>query len=377
MLVLVAVLAAWGLFLLLKRDGKNYSAPARAPARQHAEASASPRAAPVAAAAELRPMVRVANAQLEAMLHDLELTRAADLPTEDASSIMALLDRIPRPPSALHKLVAPAFLANASTTELSEMVLAEPQVAAKVLAMVNSPLYGLQVPLTSIGQALTFLGMNTVRGICLQYLLDESFQSKDPEVRKIFDGLWNASAFASELCFKLAQLLHLPDTGALVTQVVLSFLGPVTSHALLPRSVALTMASKSFLERTRTEQDQLGLSAAELGSLLMQKWQLPAGLIEAVRDSGLVLVTPCEAAPAPHSARLAFCYFCARMGDKLAAGQIRDLAACDWTQEPDPDLYYLQTWLQQPGLERLPEVLHTPELVTSINAMVLAMHARE
>jgi HD-like signal output (HDOD) protein len=376
MVLLLAVLAVLGLFFLLKRSSN--SLPAYRPERQPAAKTTATRAASGTAATvqELHPIVRIANPQIEALLKDFVPNLAADLPAADAASIRTLLDQIPRPPSALHKLVSPAFLSHANTAELSEMVLAEPQVAAKVLATVNAPLYGLQVPLTSIGQAVTFLGMNTVRSMCLQYLLDESFQSKDPEVRKIFDGLWRASAFASELCFRLAPLLQLPEAGVLVTQVVLSFLGPVTSHALLPRSVALTMAGKSFLERSRTEQEQLGLCASELGSLLMQQWELPSSISEPVRDMGHILVTPCEGAPSQRDVRLAFCYFCARLGEKLASGQIHDLAAYAWEQDPDPDLYYLQTWLQQPGMEHLREALHMPELVNSINAMVMSTTAR-
>jgi len=273
-------------------------------------------------------------------------------------------------------LVSPTFVANANTAELSEMVIAEPQVAAKVLAMVNSPFYGLKAPLASIGQAVTFLGMNTVRGICLHYLLDASFRSNDPEVKKTFDVLWNASAFASELCFKLAQQLQLPEPGALVTQVVLNFLGPVTSHSLLPRSAALAMSSKSFLDRTRLEQEQLGLCAAELGSLLMQQWQLPQSIIDPVRDIDRVLLVPCSAAASPQQARMAFCYLCARLGEMLAYGKIKDLARFELAQEPGPDLYYLQTYLQQPGLERLQDALRRPELVAAINAMSMAMNSK-
>lgn len=372
--LLLAAVAVVGLLVLLTKQGNGHQS-APAPIRRALATAPDLGATPAAttAATPSRTIVRVASPQIEALLKDFVPNLASDLPAEDAASISTLLDQIPRPPSALHKLVSPAFLANANTAELSDMVLAEPQVAAKVLATVNAPLYGLQVPLTSIGQALTFLGMNTVRSICLQYLLDESFQSKDPEVRKIFDGLWHASAFASELCFRLAQSLQLPEAGVLVTQVVLSFLGPVTSHALLPRNVALTMAGKNFLERSRTEQEHLGLCASELGSLLMQQWALPAGISEPVRDMGRILVSPCEAAPAQRDVRLAFCYFCARLGEKLASGQVRDLAAYAWEQDPDPDLYYLQTWLQQPGLEHLRAALHMPELVNNINAMVLSM----
>jgi hypothetical protein len=162
----------------------------------------------------------------------------------------------------------------------------------------------------------------------------------------------------------------------LVTQVVLSFLGPVTSHALLPRSTTLSMASKSFLERTRLEQEQLGLSAAELGSLLMQQWELPAGIIEPVRDIDRVLLTPCKAPASEQKARMAFCYLCARLGEMLAAGKISDLATFEIDREQGPDLFYFKTYLQQPGLERLQEMLRKPELVGAINAMVMAMQSR-
>ncbi len=369
-------LAATGLLLLLaKKSGASVRPQVRRPARaapaMPSEGVATQPAAP--AALTRPPIVRTVNPQVEAMLQAFEPTRAADLPAADAAAIRNLLVRIPRPPNALHKLVSPAFLASANTTDLSEMVLAEPQVAAKLLAAVNSPLYALHTPLASLGQAVTFLGMNTVRAMCLQYLLDESFTSQDPEIKKSFDGLWQASALASELCFRLAQGLQLPEPGALVTQVVLSFLGPVTSHALLPKNVMLGMASKSFLERSRMEQEQLGLCASELGTLLMQQWELPPGITEPVRQMDLVLTTPCGQMPSPAQERQAFCYACARLGEKLAGGSLQDLAAYALEQDSDPDLYYLQSYLQLPALERMPEMLRKPALAGAIQAMVLAM----
>jgi HD-like signal output (HDOD) protein len=207
-------------------------------------------------------------------------------------------------------------------------------------------------------------------------MLDESFKSSDPEIKKIFDGLWNASAFASELCFKLAQLMQLPEPGALVTQVVLSFLGHVASHSLLPKELVVSMMAKGLLERSRVEQEQLGLCAAEIGSLLMQKWELPGSIIESVRDIDLVLVTPFDRARGERCMRMAFCYFCARMGEKLANGSVKDLAAFQLEQDQSAELFHLQSYLQQPGIARLNEFLHMPELVSSINTMVQAMQIR-
>ena len=390
--LILAVLAAVAVFLLLRKGGHSAKAPQRRDA-ESAKTSANLHGLPLVSSPPLAPLpqveetspaaqparrsiVRTVNPHVEAMLKDFEFTRSADLPREEARAVVDMLSRIPRPPSALHKLVSPAFLATAKTAELSEMVMAEPQIAAKVLVMVNSPFYGLRSPLGSIGQAVTFLGMNTVRSVCLQYMLDESFQSKDPEVRRIFDGLWNASAFASELCFKLAQLLQLPDPGALVTQVVLSFLGHVASHSLLPKEMVLPMIAKGMLERARVEQRELGLSAAEIGSLLMREWKLPAPIVESVRDIDSVLVTPCDAAQMERSTRMAFCYICARLGERLAYGEIKDLAEYDLRQEPSVEFFHAHSYLRLPGLVRLNEFMHLPEVVKSINAMVFSMQVR-
>ena len=390
--LILAVLAAAAVFLLLRKGGHSTDAPQRR-AAESTKASTNLHVLPVAASAPLAPLpqveensptnqparrsiVRTVNPHVEAMLKDFEFTRSADLPREEAHAVVEMLSRIPRPPSALHKLVSPAFLATANTAELSEMVMAEPQIAAKVLVMVNSPFYGLRSPLGSIGQAVTFLGMNTVRSICLQYMLDESFQSKDPDVRRIFDGLWNASAFASELCFKLAQLLQLPDPGALVTQVVLSFLGHVASHSLLPKEMVLPMVAKGMLERARVEQRELGLSAAEIGSLLMREWKLPAPIVESVRDIDSVLVTPCDPTKVERSTRMAFCYICARLGERLAYGEIKDLAEFDLRQEQSVEFFHAHSYLRLPGLVRLNEFMHLPEVVKSINGMVFSMQVR-
>jgi HD-like signal output (HDOD) protein len=374
--LLLAVLAAVAVLSLLKKK-RDPTAPKQSQ-RKVVSAPQPERTVPAEAEIKpnLRPIVRPASPQISAMLRSFSLTRSGDLPSADAAAIMAMLSRIRRPPHALHKLVSPEFLADANTAQLSEMVIAEPQVAAKVLVMVNSPFYGLKAPLGSIGQAVTFLGMNTVRGICLQYMLDESFQSTDPEIKRVFDRLWNASAFASELCFKLAQLLQLPEPGTLVTQVVLSFLGPVASHSLLRKDLVLSMATRGLLERSRVEQEHLGLCAAEIGSLLMQSWELPQSIIDKVRDIDLVLITPYEQTQVQRANRMAFCFFCARLGEKLALGEVKDLAAYHLEQDQAPEVFHLHSYLQLPALGRLTEFVHLPELVSSINSMVHSMQIR-
>lgn len=375
LLVVLAVLGgAIALYLLNKKSGnskpdhssqRHVPAPAQTPRPIHRPVPSAETTAEAAPRAAIPPE-----------LASFHLARSDDIPKDQRQNIIDKLRHIPRPPSSLHKLVAPEFLANASSAEISELMMGEPQITAKILAVVNSPLYGLSRPLASIGQAATFLGTNTVRGICLQYLLDESLQAGSPEIKKVFDQIWDASAFASELSFKLAQLLGMPEPGVLATQVVLSYLGRLACYSLLPQEAVTQLATKGLLERYVAEQQMIALTSAEIGSLLLTEWSLPPSIVAAVRGIDLVLVTPFSPSNTVPLARHALCYLCVRLGEQLASGTLTDLRDFDLSAQTGPDFYYLAGYLELPGLHRLSEYLHFPEVVSSTNKMVSAMRLR-
>ena len=303
-------------------------------------------------------------------LQSLHLARFTDLPPAQVDALAARLQTIPRPPHALDKLVSAQFLSQASSAELNDLMVGEPQIAAKVLAAVNSPLYGLQKPLGSIGQAATYLGMNSVRQICMQYMLDASFKPTSAQVKACYEQVWNASALSSALCFKLAQLLKLPDPGGLVTQIVLSTLGPLASYALLAPGTVLSLSGMDPIERAKAEQEALGLCATEMGGLLLQSWKLPAGLIADVCDIDRVLVHPSGATADARMARLGLCYLCKHLAGQMVAGTLPDLRAFDVTRMDDPALFHLAAYLDNFRLERLPEFLHFPDVLATVEPMV-------
>lgn len=371
-LAAIAVVAILAFFALRPRGRAPATAPApRNPATRKAPAAATPGG--VAPPAE--PVPDDSPDTLPPVLAELteidriRLLRADDLPTLRQQALVARLRTIPQPSRVLQQMVSPAFLARASSSELGELVLGEPAVAARVVAAVNSPLYGLQKPVASIGQAVTFLGLTSVRNICLRYLLDTSFQADDPALRSHFDTLWRASAVAGELCQVLAQKLRLPDGGSMATHVVLSFLGQLAIASLL-RSQGLSMGvGQDMASRTLSEQEQLGLSASEVGFLLMREWELPTPIIDKVRAIDRMLVTPASELAAPQGPRLALCYLSARLGERLVQGQIARITDFDPATDAGPDFHCLRSHLAQPELARLTEHLHSPEVARLLDRL--------
>ncbi len=310
-------------------------------------------------------------------LKEFRFVRQTELEPARLAALAGKLHTIPRPPSALHKLVSTEFLSSATSAELSEIVMGEPSVAAKVLAVANSPLYGLQQLVGNIDAAVKFLGMNTVRSICLQYMMDDSFKAGSPEMKKVYERLWNQSALACELCFKLAQLLKLEEPGTFVTQIVLSCIGRQATYSLMEQADVLVIASKGLLERSRLEQQTLGLASVEIGGLLMQDWALPKNIINIVKEIDATLVAPVAETSTSRRTRNALCYLCCRMAEGLANGDIVDLGTFDVAKQEDAEYFHLHAYLELPAMVPVAEFLRSPEVTTSINRMLATMKVHQ
>lgn len=391
-LIGVAVLAAALLLVLLGRKSTSAAPTSPVPpartARPAASAPATPPARPVGAersAAPVAPTLPAGVPARAAGAADDPLPTALDgwswaspdaLPAARREALVASLRNIPRPPNALHQLISPQFLERANSGELSDLISAEAQLAAKVLATVNSPLYGLQRPVASIGQAVTFLGLNTVRTLCVTYLLDDSFKPGNPALKQAYQQIWTASALASELCGKLALKLWLPEPGTLVTQVLLSFLGHLATASMLSRLPGSPLGGSDLTLRVRSAQERLGLGAGEIGGLLLQEWGLPATIVDEVRATDRLLVTPAGMLPAERSQRLALAYLCARLGERLALGELSSPGEIAPLTDPHPDFHFLRGHLASPALARLPEFLQAADLNHGVQTLMQGLRGR-
>jgi HD-like signal output (HDOD) protein len=238
---------------------------------------------------------------------------------------------------------------------------------------VNSPLYGLKSPMGSIGQAVTYLGLNAVRGLCLQYILIAQFRPDGPERKKLLDATWTASALTSELTQQLAHRAGFDDRGSLVSAVVLSFIGRLAITAAVSRGSLDSIAHGGLLARTVAEQKVLGLGAAQIGRLLMRDWGLPARIIDDAADIDGVLVTPVAGFAPDRAARLALCYLAARLGERLAGDEAATLAEFDLGNEDAPEFFHLRSYLALPQLARAQQAVRAPEVEAGVLRVLAAM----
>jgi HD-like signal output (HDOD) protein len=382
-LVLLAAVVALAVAWLLRRNRSaarpNPAAVVRPLRVALPVAPASSSARPPAPAAPNSPAPPAPHATPPAVLADANWTLATTLDDAPRQTLVDAVGRIRRPPATLHQMLSPQFLDRASSQSLSDLINGEAQLAAKVLATVNAPLYGLTRPVSSIGQAVTFLGLNTVRSIVLRDMLESSFPAKQPALRKATQDLWNASALASELCNRLSGKLGLADSGALVAQVLLSFLGHLATATLVAeRQGNAPPTAGSLLHRTSTAQEALGLGPAEIGGLLLKAWGLPNAIVDRVRAIDRIAIAPSGSMPATDAAQLALAHLCARLGEQLAADDIApgvSLAGLAAGMLEAEEGFHLHAHLAGPTVARLIEHLQAPDLVMAMQGMQRGLRA--
>ncbi len=99
----------------------------------------------------------------------------------------------------------------------------------------------------------------------------------------------------------------------------------------------------------------------------MHDWALPASLIDDVRR-----VDPCLVERAP-ALDLALCYVSARLGEKLASGQLARLSDFDLARDESADFHHIQSRLSRPDWAAMAAALRDPALGETMDAMARAL----
>ncbi len=168
---------------------------------------------------------------------------------------------------------------NPSFDELAALVREDPAVCSKVLHLVNSSFFGLARTLTSVRDAVAYLGLTRLRRLLLSVAIfreAESCQALSVETEQLHAIMTGqlASAIVRDQTLAddafVAGMLH--DMGRLIIATRL----PDLYHDVVNRAAA---TGKSEAD---VELDVLGVGHAEVGAYVLGIWGLPPNVVEAV-----------------------------------------------------------------------------------------------
>ncbi len=194
-------------------------------------------------------------------------------------------DWLMAPPRIVARLMQLLENERAHWQEISQIIEAEPAIASRILKLVNSPFYGLQVPINSIPQALVFLGSVAVSSIAVAVGIFSRMMLKSrPEAAEQLQRFWWHSACTAFVAKALARQIDPGLADQIFTAALLHDIGKLLMIQLaLPQYKELEQ--RLLLGETESEAEQaiFGTTHEEAGELLAQRWYFPDSIRTVIR----------------------------------------------------------------------------------------------
>jgi len=198
--------------------------------------------------------------------------------------IMMKVNNLPVLPHVTNRVLELTNNPKSSPQEICEVICQDQVLASKVLKLVNSVYYGLPRKVATVTEAITILGMQTLRTVVVGASVYKTLNDVRTRRATNPDLIWRHAAVcavsAKTLAAKLgvlqkehafiAGLLH--DIGKLILN---SFM-----HEEYGRVLNLLAKGYSVVE---AEQQVLSTTHAEIGGFVAEKWNLPVVLVQPIR----------------------------------------------------------------------------------------------
>ena len=198
-----------------------------------------------------------------------------------------LIENFPSIPSVYLELSEKLESGETSVEEVAEIIIRDPSLTLKLLQIVNSPFYGLPMPVSDPQKAVALLGLDIVKGFVLTSGLFSHHENRSAAGFKI-DALWQHSLSTANIVRQIAKkeqlgkeiseasfiasLLH--DVG----KIIIASNFPNEFEEVCRRSVSSDAPS------WQEERLVLGATHAEIGAYLLGLWGLPMSIIQPVHE---------------------------------------------------------------------------------------------
>ena len=214
----------------------------------------------------------------------LVLLRQSNLSLEMVETICAI-DRLPSLPEVYTELVEAVGNPATNLRDLAKIVERDAAIAAKLMQLANSAFFGLRGEVSSISDAISFLGLETLRYLVLMVGVCEQFNSS-MFPRGFVEGIWNHSIQTASIARMIAESEHTSLAMAEQSFVagLLHDIGKLILAENFSKSYAEVLEFANALQQPvwQAEKRILKATHADVGAYLLDLWGLPDAVTRAV-----------------------------------------------------------------------------------------------
>ncbi len=191
--------------------------------------------------------------------------------------------QLPALPAVAMEVVELVDNPKTSASKLGKVISSDQALTAKVLKIANSPFYGFPKKISTIDFAIIVLGFDALKEIVISISLMSSLQKKSD---RHFDArlFWDHSITTGVVARKLARDLGYRISGEVFVGGLLHDMGISVLHRYFTNEFqrAIDITRETDLTMLEAEESVLGVTHADVGGWLAERWNLPDHLIEAI-----------------------------------------------------------------------------------------------
>ncbi len=181
-----------------------------------------------------------------------------------------------------NKLMASPYVSN---TKIADLIKKDQAMVVKILKLSNSAMYGKRQEIRNLTNAITYLGLETLKNIILQIALVRMFDFKDNKIPD-FDpaSFWQHSIATAYFASILEKKLRLRHDENFYIGGLLHDIGKVLIYQFYPAKFEdiVLMQIEDEVPDYEAEKEILGVDHAELGGVLAEKWKFDKEIINAI-----------------------------------------------------------------------------------------------
>ena len=193
-------------------------------------------------------------------------------------------NKLPSLPHVLVKLLQACRDENICFDSLSEIISQDASLTTKVIKAANSPVYGRARHLNSLKHTLMFLGFDTIKSIAITASIKQFFSEYSNQKTHFLKDFWHHSLTCATISRSLAELTSYPypeeayisgllhDIGKLMIEPKMNAEYKSYDHGVYPADDIL-----------KHEKESVGISHPELAAIMLEKWNMPDVICDAVR----------------------------------------------------------------------------------------------
>jgi len=168
--------------------------------------------------------------------------------------------------------------------DLTNALKLDPAISARLLKIVNSPLYGLPKQVDSISRAVNLMGMQSISDLVAATTIGRTFTGMTAELIDL-SAFWRKSVLCALLAGKIAKIGGIDDSERFFVEGLMRDIGHLVLYQTTPKLAQSAMVEASYLGSSLAEVEQasIGCDFTEVGAELIRFWNMPAPIEQAVR----------------------------------------------------------------------------------------------